>query len=44
MVHNALTPAQIDDFWDQGYLIIGKLLDDELVESLQEESSGGGEW
>ena len=37
MRHNALAPTQIDDFWDQGYLIIGKLLDDELVASLQEE-------
>ena len=37
MKHKSLTQPQIDDFWDQGYLPIGKLLDDDLVASLRSE-------
>ena len=35
--HKALTQEQIDDFWRDGYLKIGKLLSDDQIENLRQE-------
>ena len=34
MSYKSLTQSRIDDFWDQGFLEIGRLLDDDLAASL----------